>query len=203
MKLLALHGDSGCGKNTIADLMHYPQIAFATPLRLYVYSKFDYDLTKLGDKEYEADFADIFCQVSPEFHAIHPGLLMQLSVYDILSTRSSVVVVTDLRRADELLWLETVGATMVHLVRESDRKLQPMDQLLDRSLMQRWENKGDPVQVAANLKRFVLGYGATANLPIKSRVRLQLQAMLKRVKADDPKFFSAINSYYNLIDFEL
>ena len=142
MKLIALHGDSGCGKNTIADGLGWAQVAFATPLRLWVYSKHGFDISRLGDKDYEDEHGilPLLIQGSEDFRRLYPGLVLNYALLTIANLNADVVI-TDLRFPYELTMLQCLGAECIHVIRpEASRPVQAMDRLINRRVLRELMN---------------------------------------------------------------
>ena len=143
MHIVGLTGASGVGKTTFAGelaIKGWFHCSFALPLRAYVYSIYDLDVDKWGDKTYEhtelthgpgfgATPQQLLLREGASERAADPwvwvryaaGLLRQVSIYER-------VVFDDVRQANEALFIRNLGGTLLHLRRgHIERAPQPLD----------------------------------------------------------------------------
>ena len=142
VKLIALHGASGVGKDTlVAACKKLPlkvlHLKFATVLRVVVYILNDLDTSKIGDKYYELengvtqkliDFNAVYTTICPELLILG----IKACIYYKRNTPWDVIVISDLRQPNEYDAIKAMGGVVVRLTRSDVvRPVQSMDNLLD------------------------------------------------------------------------
>jgi hypothetical protein len=143
MHILGLTGESGVGKTTFAGELAtkgWIRCSFALPLRAYVYSVYDLDVDRWGNKEYEhtelthgpgrgATPQQLLLREGAGERATDPWvwvryaatMLWRVPIYER-------VVFDDVRQANEALFIRNLGGALLHLRRgHIERAPQPLD----------------------------------------------------------------------------
>jgi hypothetical protein len=143
MHIVGLTGESGVGKTTFAGelaLKGWVRCSFALPLRAYVYSVYDLDVDRWGNKEYEhtelthglgrgCTPQQLLLREGAGERATDPWvwvryaatMLWRVPIYER-------VVFDDVRQANEALFIRNLGGTLLHLRRGYiERAPQPLD----------------------------------------------------------------------------
>jgi hypothetical protein len=127
VKLIALHGASGVGKDTLVTAckklpLKVLPLKFATVLRVVVYILNDLDTSKIGNKDYELengvtqkliDFNAVYNKICPELLILG----IKACIYYKRNTPWDVIVISDLRQPNEYDAIKAMGGVVVRLTR--------------------------------------------------------------------------------------
>lgn len=138
MRLLALAGAKGSGKDTVAAYLAqrygFERVAFADPLRAHIYTLNPWVLDEYHLPMRLQTLVDIYgweeAKKNPEVRRllqvygtevvrdqIDPNLWITLANHKVRNARGSDVAITDLRFQNENAWVERIGAKRVLVVR--------------------------------------------------------------------------------------
>lgn len=146
MKLLYLNGPSGSGKDWIAQSLvnqGWLHLKFAALLRGIVYIKYGLDPAKIGDKDYELNYAipwlswspqELLLRVGADARDFHPDIFvwgaLYLGIKHGVSPNCPGIVISDCRQPNEAAILRALGFQGGKLTGRSTRPEQPLDRLL-------------------------------------------------------------------------
>lgn len=150
MRYIGLHGPSGVGKDTlVADCVKYSNgltikhLKFAAPLRAIVYTLYDLDWSKAGDKDYEQGegVTEKLIAFNDVYRPVHPDLMLtglDCCIRHVIEESppnldDTFVLISDVRQVNEYEHItNNLGGSVIRLHRSSQsRPTQSLDNLLD------------------------------------------------------------------------
>lgn len=144
LKLIGLHGQAGCGKDTVAEFLcetqQFRQISLAQPIRNGISTMFGLPMEYLTDRKLKDEPIDLLCGHTPrhvmqtlgtEWGRNHICLDVWLKIaqreIDYQASLAAAnnlflngIVVSDIRFEGEAKWLRDQGGTIWHIRRPSN-----------------------------------------------------------------------------------
>ena len=145
MTIIALTGDSGAGKDTIATALQpkgYTHGKFAYGLRAVVYTQRGMNRTVDKAKEHQLGIQDELVKTSAVLLKYYPLLWCDVLDWVMYAFPADNWVISDLRQVHEYTWCSERYASIFRVHREGNTaKVQPLDGLLNAYDIPLW--KGD------------------------------------------------------------
>lgn len=154
MKILGLTGVSGVGKDTLANwycrevgAAHYK---FAAVLRAIVYQLGNFDVDRMGDKDYELGWKGgkiqkCLIDYNDFYRPIYPDLFVVSMEWLLSQETKPLVVISDVRQLNELSMVVDRGGQVVRCLRKgATLRPAPLDSLLNNEDLPTLEVNDDP-----------------------------------------------------------